>query len=769
MGGAGKTAIAERFLRVLPGGLPEDPDVAKDESLRQPRSTFVFSFYDAPNPDAFFEALLMWLEGSARVERTSVSQLLFMIQQTSGLMVLDGLEKVQEGGSRGVFGRLTSPALRDFLDRLASGWMPDLSALVTSRFPLADLRDARPQFFRKIAIDQIDLATGVQLLRDRGVRGSVLQLGPVVEECGRHALTVDFAGGYIKEYGDGDAATPLNLGTAEELQAEAEQEPDDDKRAVLKQGIRFARIAQRYREAMLNSDEAALALLERICLFRLGADCETLASIFTGPNATKVSGTALANLDAGQLKEKLDWLARMQIVEESNPSSVSTPGSIPSTVYSIHPAVRDGFLSGISREDRVTSHEAIRKGLEVSLGSAPGGKPSDRATLDLLEEIVHHALETGNVRVAWEIYQNRLGGCRNLIAGLNDYVRAARVTESIMRAHETSDALPDDVVVILRSDFGYSSLELGNIARAATSLSRGLKLCQHTKNSNLHVLARNLSCAAFESGNLSFALETLRNSLPSLRSPKSILDALTGIAEIEILRGTVQVEITESDVKNLTGKVVPSSVLASLPLTIRSERLDLHRYLDEFKTDVEELSDQYPTGHSSLAEARLDLSERLLCHREIESAISTVSKAREWAVARDARETLCRCVLVQARIELSAISGHHSATDGERAEHLIAAETSITEGLKIARDCGYGLYGPATIQAVSRSAGRDDKLHWDEAGADPAGRVHDGLDRGGTGTRHRRGEGGQRPGCHHHDSRGRSAASGADHQAVRFE
>lgn len=200
----------------------------------------------------------------------------------------------------------------------------------------------------------------------------------------------------------------------------------------------------------------------------------------------------LASLDAGKLKEKLDWLVRMQIVEESNLSSVSTPDSIPSTVYSIHPAVRDGFLSGISRGDRVACHEAIRKGLEVSLGAARGGKPSDRAALDLLEEIVHHALETGNVRVAWEIYQNRLGGCRNLIAGLNDYVRAARVTESIIRAHETSDALPDNVVVILRSDFGYSSLELGNIARAATSLSRGLKLCQRTKDSNLQVLASNL-------------------------------------------------------------------------------------------------------------------------------------------------------------------------------------------------------------------------------------------------------------------------------------
>ena len=57
MGGAGKTAVAERFLRVLPGGLPEDQGIPKDSSLPTPHSTFVFSFYDAPNADAFFEAL----------------------------------------------------------------------------------------------------------------------------------------------------------------------------------------------------------------------------------------------------------------------------------------------------------------------------------------------------------------------------------------------------------------------------------------------------------------------------------------------------------------------------------------------------------------------------------------------------------------------------------------------------------------------------------------------------------------------------------------
>ena len=224
MGGAGKTAVAERFLRILPGGLPEDPSIPKDPSMPTPHSTFVFSFYDAPNAEAFFESLQMWLQNTPQVETVlSFGQMGFLLQQRQGLVVLDGLERVQHDGQRGEFGRLESPKLRDFLNQLAAGMYADLSVLVTSRFPLAHLRDKNPRFFHPVPVNQIDLTAGVQLLRERGVHGTDPQLEPIVEQCGRHALTVDLAGGYIAEFGEGDPATPLDLGSAEQLQAYDEQ------------------------------------------------------------------------------------------------------------------------------------------------------------------------------------------------------------------------------------------------------------------------------------------------------------------------------------------------------------------------------------------------------------------------------------------------------------------------------------------------------------------------------------------------------------------
>ena len=118
--------------------------------LPPPPSIFVYSFYDDDKPENFFRHLQIWLEGtSAPDKQKSPTQLMFDIQQHQGLIILDGLEKVQESGARGGFGRLTSPSLRDLLNHIACGSARELSVLVTSRFPLTDLRDSQPRFFTR--------------------------------------------------------------------------------------------------------------------------------------------------------------------------------------------------------------------------------------------------------------------------------------------------------------------------------------------------------------------------------------------------------------------------------------------------------------------------------------------------------------------------------------------------------------------------------------------------------------------------------------------
>ena len=127
IGGAGKTAVADRFLRVLPGAMADDPNLPKDNSLPAPGDLFVFSFYDALNPDAFVAELAAWLEDRPPddpAKEYSYEQMLRLLKAAGDcLLVLDGLEKVQDPGLRGgAFGQITDGRLRDFVLRVAEGY-----------------------------------------------------------------------------------------------------------------------------------------------------------------------------------------------------------------------------------------------------------------------------------------------------------------------------------------------------------------------------------------------------------------------------------------------------------------------------------------------------------------------------------------------------------------------------------------------------------------------------------------------------------------------
>lgn len=729
MGGAGKTAIVERFLRVLPGGLPPDPDVPKDGTLPKPQGVFVFSFYDAPNPEAFFEALQMWLEHTPRVQTVlSIGQMFFLLQQTPGLMVLDGLEKVQEDGVRGLLGRLESPKLREFLDRIAAGYFPQLSVIVTSRFPLADLRDARPQFFRSLPIEEIDLPAGVRLLRARGVNGTNLQLEGIVEACGRHALTVDFAGGYIAEFGGGNPITPVDFDMdSERLRQRLDDEPDEARRRVLKQGHRFARLAERYREAMRggtadrsDGDAAALALLERICLFRLGVEAETLANIFTGEKAVNVSGPALAGLSGAQLQKKLDWLVRMRIVESQSASR--NPQS--KIRYSIHPAVRDGFLSGIGEAALRENHEAVRQGLQVSLGDAPGKNPSDPATLDLLEEIVHHTLQSGHVSEAWDIYKNRIGGYRNLLWRLGAYERGERICRAFaggrgigvqpvsappsdrQAAYATAlpwQSLPEAQQAIFSNEWALYLKGLGRLAAAAQGYELQNEMQMRMKSwVNVSIGNQNLSQVWLLSGRLTVCQATAAEALRLAELADDAEERLVSHAfraHAQALRGNVPSALAGFRAAlALHGEVgwTPKSHLRSLWGIQHARFLALIGCVNQAKLATESnkktLLEERGALHQDIPQCNLLLSDLHCEAGDLVQAETLHASAHDWAVARDAKEVLCWAALVGMRIAACGMRNRQATPSSLPPSATHNPPAALADGLAIARDCGFGIF-----------------------------------------------------------------------------
>jgi hypothetical protein len=115
-GGAGKTAIAQRFLRVLPEVMAKSEACPKDDSLLAPKSLFVFSLNQG-NEEKLFMELAEWMgwQPAAESEKTpSPEQVMRLLESAEDcLLVLDNLDKAQDPGMPGGrFGKIIDSRLR---------------------------------------------------------------------------------------------------------------------------------------------------------------------------------------------------------------------------------------------------------------------------------------------------------------------------------------------------------------------------------------------------------------------------------------------------------------------------------------------------------------------------------------------------------------------------------------------------------------------------------------------------------------------------------
>jgi hypothetical protein len=164
-GGTGKTAVVERVvLEMQPGEA----------------NVLVWSFYERPEADAFLREcnqLFLGEEGGpsgGRLERLQRG----LRDGRPHLIVLDGLERVQEEAGTGrVRGELADHTLKLLLRVLAAG-LGRARALVTSRFPLVDLQDWTNRGYRDTRLDDLSPEAAVAVLRGWDVAGDVGRSAP---------------------------------------------------------------------------------------------------------------------------------------------------------------------------------------------------------------------------------------------------------------------------------------------------------------------------------------------------------------------------------------------------------------------------------------------------------------------------------------------------------------------------------------------------------------------------------------------------------------
>lgn len=163
MGGAGKTALVTHWLAAR-GGWWVRPEV---------RGLFAWSFYADPSEDAWAQSLLDWAAEALGVvpEGQRMSERVLTLMRRVGLvLVLDGLEVLQEGPNSAGHGRLLGGLLRDVLTGICR--IPsDGFAALTSRYVFADLErfDGGPA--RMLDLPAMSAEDGAELLASTGPTG----------------------------------------------------------------------------------------------------------------------------------------------------------------------------------------------------------------------------------------------------------------------------------------------------------------------------------------------------------------------------------------------------------------------------------------------------------------------------------------------------------------------------------------------------------------------------------------------------------------------
>jgi tetratricopeptide (TPR) repeat protein len=324
-----------------------------------------------PSAEHWANALLKWARHDLDVtvigDGRPAAAVLALLHAVPVLLVLDGLEVVQEGPAAGEFGRLLDGALREVLSgacQLDHGGL----VVLTSRFPFADLGTFDGSSARMLELPAFTPAEGAALLAAAG--GGWLperERRELVAAVDGHALAVTVLAGLL--------AARLPAADLDALREELATAARTDARVGKVLGFCAARLAE--------ADRYLLAAV----------------SLFTRPvTADAVLAVASHEAFGGRLT---GWTpGRVQAAVRDRLAGLATWH--PDATISVHPLVHDTF--------RPLALQAAATAADTSLTGLPEGTVTSRADALRVTEAIELLLDAGQWQPADDLYQVRCGG-----------------------------------------------------------------------------------------------------------------------------------------------------------------------------------------------------------------------------------------------------------------------------------------------------------------------------------------------------------------------
>jgi tetratricopeptide (TPR) repeat protein len=358
-GGAGKTALVTEWL-VRRAGASQRPGV---------QGVFAWSFYDNPSEDEWARGLVIWARetfGVAPAGGRLVDLVLSLLQRVGLVLVLDGLEVLQEAAGGGRYGRLLGGLLRDVLTALCRVEHRGL-AVLTSRFVFADLECFDGGAARMLDVPALTPAEGAELLARAG--GGWLPSRDrlnLVRAVDGHALGVGALAGAL--------ADNPPIGELYSLLAELEQ--------AGRTNHRVRRVLSFYAERLSTRDRAIIAI---VSLFQRPI---ALSAVLVLGSSAVLDG-ALADSTPAELRAAVQ-LRLGGLLSLHKDASVSA-----------HPLVRDTF------RPLALNQASAQLASELTLDALPSGPVRSREDALRVAEIIELLLEADEWRPADELYGAR--------------------------------------------------------------------------------------------------------------------------------------------------------------------------------------------------------------------------------------------------------------------------------------------------------------------------------------------------------------------------
>lgn len=355
LGGIGKSALVRNFLNRITSGPSEQPD-----------ALFIWSFYEDADTRECLRELYSYLTDNDHVPENSqfLPRLTYELENAGHvLLVLDGLERVQDPKPGNTFGCPSDPLLRDFLLRIVD-CIGEVQTIVTTRYPLNLVGTTTRQLALQLA--QLGSAESAKLLRAAGVKGQSSDLVSAINSIGGHPLALTLMANLAANYYDGDISRIPDLLKSEKI----DNAQDRNLSHIL------AEI-----ESQLS--ELELELLARIAVFRTAPTIDLIYEVFGNGKAGE-DAVGLYSLTSADFERMIEHMQRLGLINVTDDHRCV-----------LHPIIRQRYYSVLGEPGKI--HQVITSHFNDLVGTGIGDKPVSGETAHFLLELIYQLSSTRNL------------------------------------------------------------------------------------------------------------------------------------------------------------------------------------------------------------------------------------------------------------------------------------------------------------------------------------------------------------------------------------